>query len=231
MTEERADSVINGGPPALSLPAEVLLLSIDPAEGGLLPHRRRRLRKALGLASRGSADAGPGSGGTAIEELEAAGIAARRGLRRRLEVIDRRAAGASWRRLTAAISAGEEPGVRDGELILLLAWTGVLSHRLSRYERRLAARHLRRLGADSIEEPRIRGAGDGRALATDGVGHLGWLGVGGMATMAAVATSELGASAVSGIYAGGGSADGGADGGGDSAGGGGDGGGGGGGGG
>lgn len=226
MTEERADSVINGGPPALSLPRRGSAALDRP--GG----------RGTAAASAPPATEGPR---TCLARVRGRGP-------REWRDCDR---GARGGRDSGAPRPSPPPGGHrppGGGRVLATAHGRYLGRRGARRPRRrahTAARldrralpppvevraKARRAAPQTARSGQHRGAPDsgsrGRpALATDGVGHLGWLGVGGMATMAAVATSELGASAVSGIYAGGGSADGGADGGGDSAGGGGDGGGG-----
>ena len=115
---------------SLSLAAEVLLLSIDPADGGLLV-RRRRLKKALAAAG--------GSYRAALAELRDAGVA---GGGRSPVLIDRAPAGARFRRLQDAIREDDFADSDEFELFLLLAWTGVLARRLAADDRRRAARRL-----------------------------------------------------------------------------------------
>ena len=115
----------------LSLGAELLLLSIDPEDGGLLPRRKSRFRRAVGGRRRAAA------------ELKAAGLAeARLG---RLRLADRTLAVRRFKRLHGLLRDGELSEPRDRELVLLLTWTGVLASRLSKEERRIAARRVAEL--------------------------------------------------------------------------------------
>jgi hypothetical protein len=120
----------------LSLPAELLLLSIDPERGGLLPRRQRRFRRALRAAG--------GSRRRALRELRAAGLAARGGRRRRIRLTDPAEARRRFKRLRDVIAAGTADDQRDVLLLVLLAYSGVLQSRLSKSERRRAARMLQR---------------------------------------------------------------------------------------
>jgi len=132
--------------PVLSLPAKLLLLSIDPADGGLLAKSPRRLRRALvHAATAEGARAGRGGGRSALRgaraELQAAGLVERRGALGRLHLLDR-----GWATRTFNHVRGCEPSCaeheRDQILFVLLAWSGVLRRRLSRDERRVALRRL-----------------------------------------------------------------------------------------
>ncbi len=151
----------------LSLPAEVLLLSIDPADGGLLVRRRRhrrRLRKALKAAG--------SSWGEALGELETAGLVRRTGpLGRRLELIDRAPGGRRFRELRDLIRKDKLTKPRDVELFVILAWTGVLARRLPRQERRVASSRARRLGSTM--------AGADAARTMPAIADLGLAGAGG----------------------------------------------------
>jgi hypothetical protein len=108
--------------PRLSLGGELLLVAIDPNHGGLLPRRTRRFRKGLAAAE---------------------GLPARMPLSAwRPRLGDREARTAVLRRVRLCVGdeAAGEP--RDRELLLLMAWSGLLSTWLSRDERRLALRRL-----------------------------------------------------------------------------------------
>jgi hypothetical protein len=124
----------------LSLPAEFLLLSIDPRDGGLLPHSRRGLKRALSAAGDGKARA---ARGRAAHELRGAGLVEPR---RKLVLADRAAATQRFNRLRTAIVENDLRDPRDGDLLVLLAVAGVLQHRLDRREKKLAARRLRAMG-------------------------------------------------------------------------------------
>ncbi len=131
-----------------SLPAELLLLAIDPADGGVLAKSPRRLRRALAYAAVAQPGGparprgGHGSLRSARAELLAAGLAECRGPRRRLHLVDRAHAARLFNHVRAC-----EPDCQSHErhrsLYVLLAWSGVLRRRLSRGERRLALRRLR----------------------------------------------------------------------------------------
>jgi hypothetical protein len=151
----------------LSLGAELLLVGIDPNRGGLLPRRKRRFRKGL-AAGEGLSTRLPLSGWRArrraYAELERGGVLAPDSTPRRPRLGDRDARTAVLRRVRRCVQdkAADEP--RDRELLLLMAWTGLLSDWLSRDERRLALRRLQ----------------DSPARATQGIGAFGL--VGGVAT-------------------------------------------------
>jgi hypothetical protein len=133
----------------LSLPAEVLLLSIDPADGGLAAPRGR-VREALTVADgveRGGARPARLSGRVyrrARAELVAAGLVKRDGfLGRTLVLTDRRPAAERFHAVRRCVRDNDFPSERDGELLVLLAWAGALGGRMSRDERRLVARRLK----------------------------------------------------------------------------------------
>ena len=125
----------------LSLGAELLLLSVDPGQGGLLG-KRRRIRKALRAAGR--------SRRQALAELHAAGLVERDRPLGRQRLANRAEAGARFRRLRDALSEGRlddghaDEG-RERDLAMLLAWTGALGARLLAHERRVAGRRIRAL--------------------------------------------------------------------------------------
>lgn len=121
----------------LSLGAELLLLSVDPGDGGLFPHKRRRMRKALRAAGSGRR--------RALSELRGAGLVERDGPVGRVRLVDRAEAGARFRRLGEGLSKDALGQGRDRDLAFLLAWTGVLGARLSAHERRVASRRIRSL--------------------------------------------------------------------------------------
>jgi hypothetical protein len=131
---------------SLSLAAEVLLLSIDPGDGGLLAERRR-VKRAVGAAG-GSLD-------DALAELEQAGLV--RGslglLGDRVALVDRAPAGVRFRALQQAIRDDTLEGDREWDLFVLLAQSGVLARRLPRNERRAAASRLRKLDRMLEETP------------------------------------------------------------------------------
>jgi hypothetical protein len=130
----------------LSLPAEVLLLSIDPGDGGLVVNSRRRLRKSLKAAG--------GSYRGALRELRDAGLVAGR---RNPKLTDRGPAGTRFRTLWQAADADTLSEPRDIELFILLGWSGVLASRLPREDRRVAAIRLRKLGRELADTPVIGG--------------------------------------------------------------------------
>lgn len=143
--------------PALSLVAELLLFALDPDAGGLLPRRRRRFRTALVRAYRAER---PGRGwpGIAVvarrraaQELAQAGLVQSRSLASiRLCLADRPAAMRRFRRLCGALLDDDPPAARELSLVLLLAWSGILPKRMTRDERRIAARRLRRLAREPL---------------------------------------------------------------------------------
>lgn len=139
-----------------SLTAELLLLAIDPAKGGLYPRRRRRFRQALTatyLADRGGGQRWPWAASRArrkaLTELRRNGTLEPPQMLRRLRLADRSIAARRFDRLRRCIRDDEYPEPRDRELLLLLAWSGVLAQRSTKVERRLAARRLRKLGMGS----------------------------------------------------------------------------------
>lgn len=136
----------------LSQTAELLLLAIDPAKGGLFPHHRRRFRRAL--AHTHQADRGDGRTAVwgagrarreAVRELERLGLVEPKRVSGRLRLADPSRAGKRFHQLVGCVLQDELSDPRDRVLLLLLAGSGVLAHRLSRQERRLAARRLRTL--------------------------------------------------------------------------------------
>jgi hypothetical protein len=128
----------------LSLGAELLLLSVDPADGGLLPHKRRRMRKALRAAGT--------TRRRAEKELVEAKLVTGTGPFQRIALVDRSVPGGRFRRLREALAEDTLGDGRDRDLVFLLAWSGVLGARLSAHERRTAARRIRAL-AQSIDVP------------------------------------------------------------------------------
>ena len=136
------------GPQDLSLTAEVLLLAIDPGPGGLFRHDGRRFRKLLAATHRSDTGRGaglPGAGGrarrAAVRELEDAGLL-KPG---QLELADRAWPSERFRQVQNCIEDGGVVESRDCELLLALAWSGVLIHRLGRHQRRVARRQLKLL--------------------------------------------------------------------------------------
>jgi hypothetical protein len=120
----------------------------------------------------------------ALHELERLGLIERRGLGRRPHLVDRAPAGRRFRQLVHALCEGEIEHARDRELALLLACSGVLGRRLSKGERRIAARHLRPLAqAAELEwtplartnllDDAILELAAGEPGATDGAGQAG----------------------------------------------------------
>lgn len=87
----------------------------------------------------------PGAAGrarrSAVRELERTGLVQIG----RLELADRASGAEHFRRVRRCMKDDEAPEVRDWELLLLLAWSGVLIHRLGRHDRRIALRQLRLL--------------------------------------------------------------------------------------
>jgi hypothetical protein len=138
----------------LSLGAELLMLVVDPKDGGLLPHNPRRLLKALVAAEDG------GGGGRrarrrALHELHAAGVVDDARALRRVRLTDPAGARRRFADLVRGMTQDELDDGRDRELLLLLAWIGALAGRLSKSERRLAARRLHAWGqaADDVWRP------------------------------------------------------------------------------
>jgi hypothetical protein len=135
--------------PGLSLEAELLLLSIAPAHGGLLPtHGRRRLRRALAaarLAEVGTKRPGWLVGRAARRELIDAGLVERALLLRNLRLVDIAGPGQRFRRLVECVETGVYNERREGDLIVLLAAAGVLAERLTTHQRWTAAKRLRSL--------------------------------------------------------------------------------------
>jgi hypothetical protein len=122
----------------------MLLLAIDPGDGGLLPRSGRRFRRAL-VATRESGSGFPGAARraqrAAAGELSAAGLLTPDDL----QLADRSRAAARFRTVSRCL---EQPGGathRAWELLVLLAWSGVLAERLNKDERRMAERRLRAL--------------------------------------------------------------------------------------
>jgi len=132
----------------------LLLLAINPADGGLFPRDRGRFRQALSetyRSDRGERRSAWRARRHALLELELAGIVEPpRGLGRRLRLADRGRAADRFHRLQRCLDQDDFPEPRDRELAILLAWSGVLARRLSRDQRRIAARRLRKL-ARSLE--------------------------------------------------------------------------------
>lgn len=156
----------------LSLTAELLLLAIDPARGGLLPRHRRRFRKALAaadLADRGGGRRWPWAASRArrgaLGELERAEILQPRRPFGRPRLADRAVAARRFDRLCRGLRDEGLSGSRDRELLLLVAWSGVLAKRLSKADRRLAARRLRRLGTAPQQASLVPQAGSIAAVA------------------------------------------------------------------
>ena len=140
------------GGPALSLVAELLLFAIDPSDGGLLPRRQRRFRRALVRAYRAERPGRRWLGLPLVARRRAAKELAQAGLVEshpftslRLRLADRRAAMRRFRRLCGALLDDDSPAARELALVLLLAWSGILPNRLTADERRIAVRRLRRL--------------------------------------------------------------------------------------
>jgi hypothetical protein len=155
------------------------LLAIDPSEGGLFPHNRRRFRKALAHAHRADRDAArtalPGAGRArreAVRELERAGLVEPSRVVGRLRLADR-AARSRFHQLVRCVREDQLTDPRDRVLLLLLAGSGVLAHRLSYEERRLAARQLRTLVRSHQKASLIPPAHGAQASITAGVSALG----------------------------------------------------------
>jgi hypothetical protein len=129
----------------LSLGAELLLVATDPNRGGLLPRRRRRFRRALAAAqgiSRFAPLAGWRARRRAHGELRAAGLLAPDSAARRPRLAHREQRTGVLRRVRACVRDKALDAPRDRELLLLMAWSGLLSDWLSRDERRLALRRI-----------------------------------------------------------------------------------------
>jgi hypothetical protein len=142
----------------LSLGAELLMLAVDPTDGGLLPHNRRRLLKALAAADDGAGGgrlAGRRARRRALDELRAASVVDDAGALRRARLTDPARARRRFADLVRGMTENELNDGRDRELLLLLAWIGALAGRLSKSERRLAARRLHAWGqaADEALQP------------------------------------------------------------------------------
>ena len=119
----------------LSLPAELLLLSFDPATRRLYRVRRGRLEVALVAADGGDAEGsrlglrrrGRDVLRRALAELQAAGLAEPG---RTPVLADRAALARRYERLAAGMRADELTDERDRRLVVLLAATGALAQRL-----------------------------------------------------------------------------------------------------
>jgi hypothetical protein len=107
-------------------------------------------------------------------ELQDAGLVEATGVRRRLRLLDRPRAAERFHRLRRCIRDDEFPEPRDRELLVLLAWSGVLANRLSRDERRIALRRLRGIAGRQPEESGVwQAPGGGRQPAWEGTWALG----------------------------------------------------------
>jgi hypothetical protein len=107
-------------------------------------------------------------------ELEQAGLVATTGVRRRLRVLDAPRAAERFHRLRRCIRDDEFPQQRDRELLLLLAWSGVLARRLSREERKIALRRLRGIAGQQPDESGVwRAPLSGRQPRWEGTWALG----------------------------------------------------------
>jgi hypothetical protein len=136
--------------PDLSLAGEFYMLSLDPGQGGLRPHHRRRFRRALLAAAReGGAGHGPGGARRArrkvLDELERSEVIEPRRPFGTVQLLDRKRAGKSMAQLRSRVADGDLTNPRDQQLLLLLAASGVLAGVLTRDERRIAQRRLRKL--------------------------------------------------------------------------------------
>lgn len=162
----------------LSLSAELLLLAIDPGLGGLVPHNRGRFRRAL--ARTRASDTGARqwrwrAQREALQELERAGLLQPRGaFGGRVQLADRRRAVTRFNRLRKCLDEDNLSEPRDRELALLLAWTGVLQHRLSRDERRIAARRIRKLARTVELDGKFQSPLSGTQGEPDWVTAVGW---------------------------------------------------------
>ena len=138
----------------LPLPAELLLFAIDPKRGGLLKRHRRRFRRAMAAAGaiergrkgRGWRVAARRTRRRALRELRAAGLVARRRGPRGPRLTDPTAPRQRFRPLREALLASDgEVSERDATLLLLVGYSRLLGHHLTkRSERRVAYRKLRR---------------------------------------------------------------------------------------
>jgi hypothetical protein len=168
--------------PALSLGAELLLVATDPNHGGLLERRRRRFNRAL-AAAEGLTRFAPLAGWRALRrahgELARAGLLAPGSSARRPQLAEREPRTAVLGRVRRCVRDHAHASERDRELLLLMAWTGLLSRWLPRDERRLAIRRLQ----------------SGSAPQFQGLGALG--------LVSAAASAELFAEAGFGDYGGG----------------------------
>jgi len=120
---------------SLSLPAELLLLSFDPATRRPYRVRRGRLDVALAAAEAGGTGGsrmalrlrGRGARRRALAELQAAGLAEPG---RKPVLADRAALARRYERLAAGMRSSTFEDERDRTLVLLLASTGALAQRL-----------------------------------------------------------------------------------------------------
>lgn len=130
--------IIGRADPELSLAAELLLLTFDPGPATLYPTRIGRLSIALGAADAGKPRFGSlrrirlwllgwRARGRAVQELASHGMTTRS---RNPRLLDRAALAGRYGRLAACMRTNTFPDPRDRSLILLLAWMGVLAHRL-----------------------------------------------------------------------------------------------------
>lgn len=175
----------------LSLGAELLMLAVDTRDGGLVPHDRRRLLKALAAAEEGGSSgrlAGRSARRRAMRELEAAGLVGGGGVLGRMKLTDPAAARARLAQLVRGMTEGELSDGRDREVLLLLAWAGVLVGRLSKSERRIAARRLRSWGqaASDVWQP------EGQAPAPIPDAHGAVAALGGMVALSSAAYDGFG---------------------------------------
>jgi hypothetical protein len=132
----------------LSLTAELFLLSMDPDRGGLLPLNRGRFHRALQAtfdAEHASPRGDRHARRSALLELENAALIGPRRLPGPRRLTDRKTAATHFRCVYRCLEDGGLAERRDWELLVLLTWCGVLAHRLSRDERRIAIRRLRQL--------------------------------------------------------------------------------------
>lgn len=131
----------------LSPVAQLLALAINPAGGGLFAVDEHRFNQALVAVhgSRGAAASARRARREALDELVRAGVVERSGFTRRPRLVPRSGVGKPLARLRRCIAEDDFADPRDVELFLLLAWTGLLTCRLEREERRVAVRRLRKL--------------------------------------------------------------------------------------